>query len=117
MVDSVSATMREVQNQWTALTTYTTRGFLDIDNNASERALKRVAIGRKNWLFAGNEAAAASHAKLCLLLASAERSNVDPQAYLTSVLAKIGQTPANELAQFLPDIWKAEDAAEPLAPQ
>ncbi len=52
------------QNQWAALTTYTTQGFLNIDNNASERALKRVAIGRKNWLFAGNDAAAENHARL-----------------------------------------------------
>jgi transposase len=97
------------QNQWAALTTYTTQGFLAIDNNASERALKRVAIGRKNWLFAGHDAAAENHARLWSLIASAERHGVDPQRYLTSVLAKIGQTPASELEQFLPDVWKNED--------
>ena len=101
------------QNQWQALTTYTTQGFLNIDNNASERALKRVAIGRKNWLFAGNDAAAGNHARLWSLIASCERHKIDPQRYLTSVLAKIGQTPAAEHGQFLPDAWKAEDAAEP----
>lgn len=104
------------QNQWDALTTYTTQGFLAIDNNASERALKRVAIGRKNWLFAGHDAAAANHARLWSLIASAERHGVDPQRYLTSVLAKIGQTPADQLEQFLPDRWKREDAAESLSP-
>ncbi len=104
------------RNQWTALTTYTTQGFLAIDNNASERALKRVAIGRKNWLFAGHDAAAENHARLWSLIASAERHAVDPQSYLTSVLAKIGQTPAAELEQFLPDVWQREDAAEPLPP-
>ena len=46
-------------NQWTALCVYTTQGFLAIDNNAAERSLKRVALGRKNWLFAGNDEAAA----------------------------------------------------------
>jgi transposase len=101
------------QNQWAALTTYTTQGFLNIDNNASERALKRVAIGRKNWLFAGNDAAAENHARLWSLIASAERHGIDPQRYLTSVLAKIGQTPAEDLGQLFPDVWKAEDAAEP----
>ena len=50
-------------NQWTALNAYMTQGFLNIDNNASERALKRVAIGRKNWLFAGHDAAAENHAR------------------------------------------------------
>jgi len=96
------------QNQWQALTTYATQGFLAIDNNASERALKRVAIGRKNWLFAGNDAAAEHHARLWSLIASGERHGVDPQRYLTSVLAKIGQTPREELGQFLPDVWKRE---------
>jgi transposase len=103
----MAAAITYAQNQWQALTTYTTAGFLNIDNNAAERALKRVAIGRKNWLFAGNDAAAQNHARLWSLLASAERHGLDPQAYLTSVLAKIGQTPSAELDQFLPDVWKA----------
>ena len=99
------------RNQWTALNTYVTQGYLNIDNNASERALKRVALGRKNWLFAGNDAAAENHARLWSLIASCERHQVDPQRYLTSVLAKIGMTPREELEQFMPDVWKAEDAA------
>ena len=103
-----------MRNQWEALCVYVTRGFLSIDNNAAERAMKRVAIGRKNWLFAGHDAAAAHHAGLWSLIASAERHGVDPQRYLTSVLAKIGQTPDEGLGQFLPDVWKAADAADPL---
>jgi transposase len=110
----MAAAITYAQNQWQALTTYTTQGFLNIDNNASERALKRVAIGRKNWLFAGNDAAAENHARLWSLIASCERHGIDPQRYLTSVLAKIGQTPAEELKQFLPDVWKADDATEPI---
>jgi len=102
------------KNQWTAHCAYTTQGFLNIDNNAAERALKRVAIGRKNWLFAGNDAAAENHARLWTLIASCERHAVDPQRYLTSVLANIGQTSPDELDQLLPDIWKANDAAEPI---
>jgi transposase len=108
----MAAAIIYAQNQWTALTTYTTQGFLAIDNNASERALKRVALGRKNWLFAGNDQAAETHARLWSLIASCERHSLDPQRYLTSVLAKIGTTPPDELGQFLPDIWKQEDAAE-----
>jgi hypothetical protein len=106
------AAITYAQNQWTALNVYVTQGYLNIDNNAAERAMKRVAIGRKNWLFAGNDIAAASHARLWSLIASAERHGLDPQRYLTSVLAKIGQTPAAELDQFLPDVWKRDDAAE-----
>ena len=99
-------------NQWEALCRFTEQGFLNIDNNAAERALKRVAIGRKNWLFAGNYNAAASHARLWTLIASAERHGLNPQTYLMSVLAKIGQTPLSELNQFLPDHWKADHASE-----
>lgn len=101
------------RNQWAALNVYVTRGDLAIDNNAAERAMKRVAIGRKNWLFAGNDAAAANHARLWSLIASAERHGLDPQRYLTSVLAKIGQTPSEELNQFLPEVWAQENAADP----
>jgi len=95
-------------NQWDALKVYTTQGFLTIDNNAAERAMKRVAIGRKNWLFAGNDAAAAHAATLYSLIASAERHGLDPQAYLTGVLANIAQTPHTQLDQFLPDCWKSD---------
>jgi transposase len=102
-----------VLNQWDALNVYATRGFLVIDNNAAERALKRVAIGRKNWLFAGNDRAGQTAATLYTLIASAERHGVDPQRYLTSVLAKIASMPAAELDLFLPDAWKANDSAKP----
>jgi transposase len=101
-------------NQWAALNRYVEKGFLNIDNNAAERALKRVAIGRKNWLFAGNDHFGEVSATLYTLIASAQRHGLDPQAYLTSVFAKIAQTPLSELDQFLPDVWKAENAAEGL---
>jgi transposase len=100
-------------NQWDALCRFPEQGLLNIDNNAAERALKRVAIGRKNWLFAGHDEAGQSHARLYTLIASAERHGIDPQRYLTSVLAKIGQTKLSELDQFLPEVWKAEDKAAP----
>ncbi len=112
----MAAAITYATNQWTALGVYVTQGFLSIDNNAAERAMKRVAIGRKNWLFAGHAAAAANHARLWTLLASAERHSVDPQRYLTSILAKLpllGAEPSPaDLAQFLPDVWKREDAAD-----
>ncbi len=68
-----------------------------------------MALGRKNWLFAGNDAAAENHARLWSLIATCERHKIDPQRYLTSVLAKVGQTSSDELKQFLPDVWKCED--------
>src|SRR6202012_5704191 len=73
--------INHVLNQWEALNVYTTQGYLNIDNNAAERALKRVAIGRKNWLFAGNDRAGQTAATLYSLIASAERHGVEPQRY------------------------------------
>ena len=104
-----------VLNQWAALNRYVEQGYLQIDNNVAERAVKRVAIGRKNWLFAGHDESGTAHAILWSLLASAERHGLNPQQYLTSVLAKIGQTALSELDQFLPDVWKADLAAEAAA--
>ena len=100
-------------NQWNALCVYATEGFLAIDNNAAERAMKRVAIGRKNWLFAGNDRAGETTALLYSLIASAERHGVDPQRYLTGLFARLPFTPESEIDQFLPDVWKAEDQADP----
>jgi transposase len=100
-------------NQWDALCVYTTKGFLAIDNNPAERAMKPVAMGRKNWLFAGNDRAAERMARLLTLVQSAKRHGLDVQRYLSSVLAKIAGTPLSELEQFLPERWKIADAAEP----
>jgi transposase len=108
----MAAAITYTLNQWDALNRYIEQGFLNIDNNAAERALKRVAIGRKNWLFAGHDEAGASHARLWTLIASAERHGIDPQKYLTSVLAKIGQTKLSDLGQFLPELWKADADAQ-----
>jgi len=104
----MAAAITYTRNQWTALNRYAEHGFLNIDNNAAERALKRVAIGRKNWLFAGNDHFGAVAATLYSLIASAERHDLDPQRYLTSVLANIAVTPAGELHQFLPQVWKQQ---------
>ena len=107
----LGAAITYARNQWAALRRYTTEGFLNIDNNAAERVLKRVAIGRKNWLFAGNDEAGGTAACWYTLLASAERHGVNPQHYLTSVLAQIGELPAEELGRLLPDVWKRDQAA------
>ena len=102
-------------NQWEALNVYVTEGYLNIDNNAAERAMKRVALGRKNWLFAGNDYAGGTAARLYSLVASAERHGLDPQRYLTSVLAQLPCTPEADLERLLPDVWKRADAAEAAA--
>jgi transposase len=96
-------------NQWDALNTYVREGYLNIDNNSAERALKRVAIGRKNWLFAGNDRAGGTAALLYSLIASAERHGLDPQRYLTGLFARLPSLPSTDLAKQLPDAWKRAD--------
>lgn len=102
-------------NQWAALRVYADHGFLNIDNNAAERALKLIALGRKNWLFVQNDKFGAAYATLYSLIASAQRHELDPRAYLRGVLAQIAVTPLSELPQFLPDVWKSRLQAEAAA--
>lgn len=93
-------------NQWDALCVYTTDGRLNIDNNPSENALRRVAIGRKNWLFAGSDKGGRTAATLFTLIATCQRHKVEPMAYLRDVLTRIPATPMSEIDQFLPDRWQ-----------
>src|SRR5207237_3894010 len=79
--------------------------FLNIDNNAAERALRRVGIGRKNWLFAGHDIAAQRTATLYSLIASAERHGIDPQAYLRGVLARIPFMTTSTLGHLVTVRW------------
>ena len=93
-------------NQWDALCVYATDGRLAIDNNASENALRRVAIGRKNWLFAGSDNGGHTAATLFSLIATCQRHAVEPFAYLRDVLTRIAATPISQLDKFLPDRWQ-----------
>jgi transposase len=93
-------------NQWTALCVYLIDGELNIDNNASENALRRIAIGRKNWLFAGSDNGGRTAAVLFSLIASCQRHDVEPFAYLRDVLTRIASHPHHRLNELLPDAWK-----------
>ncbi len=95
-------------NQWTALCVYLLDGELNIDNNVSENALRRIAIGRKNWLFCGSDNGGRTAAILFSLIASCQRHNVEPFAYLRDVLTRIASHPHNRLAELLPGKWKTE---------
>jgi len=98
--------MQYALNQWDALCVYTTAGQLAIDNNASENALRRVAIGRKNWLFCGSDNGGNTAATLFSLIATCQRHKVEPMAYLRDVLTRIAATPISQLTQLLPDHWQ-----------
>jgi transposase len=91
---------------WKSLVRYCEDGRLAIDNNASERALKRVALGRSNWLFAGSDAGGRRAAILYSLVATCRRHGIDPEAYLRSVLLQVGTTPMSRIDELLPNRWK-----------
>jgi transposase len=93
-------------NQWTALCVYLLDGELNIDNNVSENTLRRIAIGRKNWLFCGSDNGGRTAAILFSLVATCQRHKVDPFAYLRDVLTRIAAHPHHRLAELLPDQWK-----------
>ena len=82
-------------------------GFLELDNGASERALKPVAIGRKNWLFAGSDTGGQTAAVLMSLCTTCKHLGIDPQASLRDVLERISTHPARRIEEWLPDRWQA----------
>jgi len=103
-------------NHWQALERYTEEGWLSIDNNASERAMKPVALGRKNWLFAGSDAGGKTAATLMSLCTTCKNVGVDAFAYLRDVLERISTHPAQRIRELLPDQWKKERAATETKP-
>jgi transposase len=93
-------------NNWKALNRYTEAGWLNIDNNLSERQIKQLVIGRKNWMFAGSENGARNAAILFSLVVSCKLAGVDPFAYLKDVLKRIHTHPASRVNELIPREWK-----------
>ncbi len=94
-------------NHWAALIRPLEAGFLEIDNGASERALKPVAIGRKNWLFAGSDNGGKTAAVLMSLCTTCKELGFDPFAYLRDVLDRVSTHPQSRIGELLPDCWHA----------
>ena len=103
-------------NNWAALVRYTEAGFLAIDNNVAEREMKRVAIGRKNWLFVGSPRGGQTAAVLISFTSTCQRLGVEPWAYLQDVLTRLATTPADRLTDLLPDHWQAARRAPVATP-
>ena len=97
--------------QWKALQVYTTDGRLDIDNNSTERAVRPVAIGRKNWLFFARESGGERAAVLFSLVTSCKELGIDPYAYLADVLDKVSVVPTSRIHDLTPLGWKQARAA------
>jgi len=92
--------------QWTELNVFCSDGAVSIDNNVSEREMKRVVLNRKNSLFVGNPRGGRTAAILASLTSTCRRHDIDPQLYLTQLLTNLSQVRKSELPNWLPDQWK-----------
>jgi transposase len=96
--------------RWKGFAHFLADGRICLTNNAAERALRGLALGRKSWLFAGSERGADRAAVMYTLIGTAKLNDADPQAWLADVLARIADTPQSQLADLLPWNWQAQSA-------
>jgi hypothetical protein len=99
-------------SQWQELNVFSSDGAVAIDNNVSEREMKRVVLTRKNSLFVGNPRGGRTAAILASLTSTCRRHDLDPQLYLTQLLVNLPTTCTAELPSWLPDQWKLTHPAQ-----
>jgi len=97
-----AAAVKYALGLWAALVRYCDDGRLEIDNNAAERALRAVALGRKNYLFAGSDTGGERAAAIYSLIGTAKLNGLDPEAYLREVLTRIADHPIDRIDELLP---------------
>lgn len=105
----LAAAIRYARTRWRALTCYLDDRRLEISNNAAENQIRPVALGRKNWLFAGTDAGGERAAAFYTLIRTAQLNGVEPEAYLRNVIIRIGSHPINRLHELLP--WSIGEPA------
>jgi transposase len=98
--------MDYILKRWPAFTLFLTDGRVCLSNNAAERALRGIALGRKSWLFAGSDRGGQRAAAMYSLIVTAKMNDIDPQAWLADVLARIAEHPAHDIDALLPWNWR-----------
>lgn len=98
--------MNYMFKRWSSFTRFLDDGRVCLSNNAAERALRGIALGRKSWLFCGSDRGGRRAAAMYSLIVSAKMNDVDPQVWLADVLARIAIHPAHRLDELLPWNWK-----------
>jgi len=106
----LAVAIRYAMSRWKALTRFVHNGIIEIDNNGAERALRAIALGRKNYLFAGSDAGGERAAAVYSLIGSAKLIGLDPQAYLRHVIERIADHPVNQIEELLP--WSVDLQAD-----
>ena len=104
--DEVAKAIDYMLKRWASFTRFLDDGRICLSNNAAERALRGIALGRRSWLFAGSDRGGQRAAKMYGLIVTARMNHVDPQAWLADVLARIAEHPAHKLADLLPWAWR-----------
>ena len=100
-----AAAIRYITSRWAALTRFIEEGHLELSNNAAERAIRPLTLGRKNYLFAGSDEGGRRAAILYTLIGTARLNGIDPQAWLTDVIARIADHPSKRIDDLLPWSW------------
>jgi hypothetical protein len=106
----VAKAMDYMLKRWERFTRFLEDGRICLTNNAAERGLRGLALGRKSWLFAGSDRGGERAAVIYSLIVTAKMNDIDPQAWLADVLAKIAEHPARRLDELLPWKWNAAAA-------
>ncbi|MCC5827777.1 IS66 family transposase [Alkalimonas sp.] len=107
----ISKAIHYALKQWDALVAYVNNGYAELDNNSAERSLRPIALGRKNYLFAGSVAGGERAAVMYSLLGTAKLNGINPNDYLTAVLKRIGNHPINRIDELLP--WNIDLTPQP----
>lgn len=102
-----------ILKRWAAFTLFLDDGRVCLSNNAADRALRGIALGRKSWMFCGSDRGGQRAAALYSLIVTAKMNGVDPQAWLADVLARIAAYQAHRLDELLPWRWTPKAAATP----
>jgi transposase len=108
--NDLAKAMDYMLKRWPAFTRFLDDGRICLSNNAAERALRGIALGRKAWLFAGSDRGGQRAAAMYSIIVTAKMNDVDPQAWLADVLARIAEHPANRLDELLPWNWRPPQA-------
>ena len=99
---NLAKAMRYTLSRWAGLNRYVDDGRAEVDNNAAERSIRGIALGRKNWLFAGSDTGGERAAAIYSLIETCKLNGIDPEAYLRAVLTRIADHPINRIADLLP---------------